>query len=806
MPTPRIWPKSRMSQLNQTGPPEDNSKARVFSLDDVDDLTEIKLTKLAKEGDIAIFVHDSGTSFWVFRSGEWVAGGQAVNPVLFGMVDTTDFSGSQLTNATARNAEALTLALASANGRPVHIPSGRYRIGAVNITGSIFGDGDSSILEPTSTLVITASNVSLKNLKFFSFTATATSTTNVQLANVRFESLTYDWDSSVASNFLAIDSSYTEGLVIAFNRFFKGGVQATRAYNSECVDNYFDMQWKNNINEPIHFSQFSRGIISRNTILNSCTDAIDLFSNGDRCVVADNRIDGVGDITLAVGVNRGEAGIVLKIEKQDGVGGSSGEGGLGYTEGTRVSGNQIRNINPTSNNNRWYGILIRYQDSRATPVNPMPLSEASRNLIVTENIIEGFWTTNPHGYTVVYFACIHFDGFGANISDNIFANISCQGSAAIATQTCGVELGFGSPAISIKATGCIVSRNIYEGEGSGLIIYEAEHSVISENIVQKDHVNNLSPRYGLNIYGGVTYCGIEDNVFNPVFANPAAIQTSGSGVLTSCKVSGNISLSGVPCYIGRAVKTVFSENQFGYVSFGTDNTEQAGNRFLHNDFHGINSLPGLEMFSQSSFQIVGNNFWGCEIAIRLDGSDNDERTYNGIIKENFSHTELSGSFVEFVDMTAPKQATIVRYDNFVNGALANSSGTVKIGGQVTSGGEIISGAGSYAATSNPLGVIDQFMILPDVDGVVTLFNWANTNFTRLQFGGRSASFPALARVGATLSVVLADNTGLARLTAASLNLPEVPVHADNAAALAGGLVAGDLYRTGGDPDQVSVVH
>lgn len=32
------------------------------------------------------------------------------------------------------------------------------------------------------------------------------------------------------------------------------------------------------------------------------------------------------------------------------------------------------------------------------------------------------------------------------------------------------------------------------------------------------------------------------------------------------------------------------------------------------------------------------------------------------------------------------------------------------------------------------------------------------------------------------------------------------VYANNAAALAGGLVAGDLYRTGGDPDLVCVVH
>jgi hypothetical protein len=34
----------------------------------------------------------------------------------------------------------------------------------------------------------------------------------------------------------------------------------------------------------------------------------------------------------------------------------------------------------------------------------------------------------------------------------------------------------------------------------------------------------------------------------------------------------------------------------------------------------------------------------------------------------------------------------------------------------------------------------------------------------------------------------------------------LPVYANNAAALAGGLVADDLYRTNGNPDTICVVH
>ena len=39
-----------------------------------------------------------------------------------------------------------------------------------------------------------------------------------------------------------------------------------------------------------------------------------------------------------------------------------------------------------------------------------------------------------------------------------------------------------------------------------------------------------------------------------------------------------------------------------------------------------------------------------------------------------------------------------------------------------------------------------------------------------------------------------------------LNLAEVPAYANNAAAIAGGLAAGNIYRTNGDPDVLCIVH
>lgn len=43
-------------------------------------------------------------------------------------------------------------------------------------------------------------------------------------------------------------------------------------------------------------------------------------------------------------------------------------------------------------------------------------------------------------------------------------------------------------------------------------------------------------------------------------------------------------------------------------------------------------------------------------------------------------------------------------------------------------------------------------------------------------------------------------------TSTGMLLTSVPVYADNAAAITGGLVIGALYRTGADPDHLCIVH
>jgi hypothetical protein len=55
--------------------------------------------------------------------------------------------------------------------------------------------------------------------------------------------------------------------------------------------------------------------------------------------------------------------------------------------------------------------------------------------------------------------------------------------------------------------------------------------------------------------------------------------------------------------------------------------------------------------------------------------------------------------------------------------------------------------------------------------------------------------------------IIAIATTKIQLNAPDISIPTLPqVFANNAAALAGGLVSGDVYRTGGDPDTLCIVH
>lgn len=65
--------------------------------------------------------------------------------------------------------------------------------------------------------------------------------------------------------------------------------------------------------------------------------------------------------------------------------------------------------------------------------------------------------------------------------------------------------------------------------------------------------------------------------------------------------------------------------------------------------------------------------------------------------------------------------------------------------------------------------------------------------------GTTVRGPLSIRTAAGTKIQIADASG-------KVSTAQLPVYANNAAAVAGGLAAGALYRTGADPDPVCVVH
>jgi len=85
-------------------------------------------------------------------------------------------------------------------------------------------------------------------------------------------------------------------------------------------------------------------------------------------------------------------------------------------------------------------------------------------------------------------------------------------------------------------------------------------------------------------------------------------------------------------------------------------------------------------------------------------------------------------------------------------------------GSLTAAGNIFSGGTLNTPSTGDLVFSTRGRIDSPADGVLTLKNNAETDFTRLQLGGTTTSFPALGRSGTTLAVQFADGTAGGKLS------------------------------------------
>lgn len=661
-------------------------------------------------------------------------------------------------------------ALATASNKTILVPPGRYKLNTtLKLTAPIIGYGDVSILEPTNAIWVSGNGIGLKDLKVNSYKWYATYLTNSLSTNNYFDNVTFTFDSSVSNvirgaldfdSFMVIDSSFSEGMRIE-NCRMDGGVQMIRANNLTFRHNRLDGHYLN-MNELLHASSKSRVIVEGNYFLNSSCDPLDLYSSGDACRVVNNVFDGSGDPAALVAAGFNEAFITMKIVLTDGVN-SSGPI-LGWTENTIITGNTFRNGRPTIDNSRWFGIMLKMEDLRTN--NPTwQMTNASRNVIVQNNIFDGWWTNNPNGFTNNFFAGIKAEGSGLDISHNVFRNISLQGNASSASSQCGIEFGFnfGTP-IGTALIGSHVSHNTYEGEGTGIIIFNATNCVVEGNIVQQDYAspigltNTLTPRYGIIIYGNLDQVSIINNHLDPTFTNPGGILQLGStNYIVDSYIAGNFTTKRTPLqvYLPRLRGTDVSFNKVGPITLGTDGDIQYGNSVLYNKINGSPSLPGLDMYSQRDFQIIGNKFTNILYAMSINGGTGTTNTVSGTIHDNISQGE-NGTFAFYTNISAISSNTITRYQNTANQTLVSSGGTMNLGGAVNVG-NLQSSAYVLATVNSAIGWLNNSYFISSAPGVITLYDNTVTNFIALNFGGNTTNYNGMRPTTSGLS--FKDGTG-----------------------------------------------
>jgi hypothetical protein len=169
--------------------------------------------------------------------------------------------------------------------------------------------------------------------------------------------------------------------------------------------------------------------------------------------------------------------------------------------------------------------------------------------------------------------------------------------------------------------------------------------------------------------------------------------------------------------------------------------------------------------------------------LTLDG------TSNGSPSSAFVLINSSGQGNVGVGVTTPttlKSATTLQVGGNIKIGATNSSGLISLGDTNYTGANV----GIWRGVAGAFGAGGNYLALGGYDGIT--FATGNSD------------------IDSQTQRMVITSTGKVGIGDSSPNSPlavvGLPVYANNAAAIAGGLAAGDFYRSGGDPDLVCVTH
>lgn len=557
-----------------------------------------------------------------------------------GAVLSAATNGVSTSNTAPANTAALNSLHTSAAtfGASIQLPPGVIPCDALTLKVPMRGAGKTATtLAASGTITFNNSNIELASLTVKSANQTALIAANI--SDITLRDMFVDFDASVTTNWLAFNPYNVDRLRVTGCRFRIGGIQLSLCDDFLIDGNYWDCEYLNT-NEPCHISGKSSGQFVNNTIYQTLTDGVDLFSSGHYCIISNNRFYGI----------KGASGIECKVTMSDDVNNTSSPGNV--LDGTIISNNILRDFSPPATSTRQC-IFAEYVDNRATPA--FAVSETNRAIIIAHNVIEDANVADPGAGVVANYWGIAYTGHNGLITNNVIRNFkSWNGSVPI-----GIRLA--APA-GTKCVGVRVADNSISGiDGyAGIEAGNLDRCQIDDNIIRQDDVSGVTTKFGVSVPTGAILndCSISGNTFELNVASSFGLRMSGTSTLNKARVHGNtfrdcgaqVTIAQKSSFIGNIMDNGTNSQSF---SAGVSGTSSRLNIFTGNHIT-MSADYGMVLTDHDGFIVTGNTYNNTNRAVLLVGG-----TRNGIVDNNVSLTQTGGAeFPHYSGVIADDQATI----------------------------------------------------------------------------------------------------------------------------------------------------
>lgn len=200
-------------------------------------------------------------------------------------------------------------------------------------------------------------------------------------------------------------------------------------------------------------------------------------------------------------------------------------------------------------------------------------------------------------------------------------------------------------------------------------------------------------------------------------------------------------------------------------------------------YDNTNAATRLKIYNSGNISLGGTTDGNYKLDVQNSGSSGTLRIYD--------QTATTGNTKEVIRAGAGQSTNLTEWQNNAGTVLAR----VDINGNVISAAGLTAGTDLAAGGAAAIYWVGRSIMTSPSDSVIRLTNTSQTDFSRLQFGGTTSSFPALKRSSAILQARLADDSAYTDIGVNAVIVNKAAPSASSDACTAGQLWAGDMGGT-----------